>query len=446
MEKVRLQMDMEIPVIAEADVLVVGGGPGGLGASVMAARAGASVILAERCGILGGMASQGEVTPFMANHYTVEKKEGEEVSTYTLDKPIYPEWVAKMASYLPGNLRRECEADTEVAKWSSRILSKDIAPMAMEDLCLGAGVRLLYHHNLAGVHLENGKIAWVYFTSKSGFVAIRAKNYVDCTGDGDLAVMAGCPFEFGGPSGNCQPMTLCFKLDHVDRKRVPKNLSELYNQAKVAGKLDCPRENVLYFSYFDEDVIHFNTTRVIRKSGVDGLELSEAELEGHRQFKEFFRWLRSEVPGFENAQIRSIASHIGVRESRRILGLHYLRREDFRNRAKFADAIARCNYPIDIHNPDGTGTEHEFIPSSDYYEIPYGCIIPRGISNLAVGGRPISVDHAVHASSRVMPPACSVGQAAGVAAALSSASGVTLPELDGKLVRAKLVEMGAFLN
>ncbi len=445
MEKVRLQIDEEIPVIAEADVLVVGGGPGGLGASVMAARAGASVILAERCGILGGMASQGEVSPFMGNHYTVEKKDGE-VSSFTLDKPVYPQWVAKMADYLPGTLREECEKDSEVLSWNSRIVSKDIAPMAMEDLCLEAGVRILYHHNLVGVHVEEGKIAWALFSSKSGFVAIRAKNYVDCTGDGDLAVMAGCPFEFGGPSGNCQPMTLCFKLDHIDRSRVPRNLSELYNQAKAAGKLDCPRENVLYFSYYDDDVIHFNTTRIIGKSGVNGLELSEAELEGHRQFKEFFHWLRSEVPGFEKVQIRSIASHIGIRESRRIKGRCYLEREAFRNRAKFEDAIARCNYPIDIHNPDGTGTEHEFMPSNEYYEIPYGCIIPEGIGNLSVGGRPISVDHAIHASSRVMPPACSVGQAAGVAAALSVASGIPLPELDGKLVRAKLVEMGAFLN
>lgn len=444
MENVKYHVDKEIPVIAETDVLVVGGGPGGLGAAVMAAREGAKVILVERYGVLGGMASVGEVSPFMWNHHVMEKN-GEHVSV-TLDRPVYPEWVKKMVSYLPDDLKALCEGDEEVVTHVPHIISKDIAPMAMEDLCLEAGVKILYHHNLVDVRMKNNKIDFAVFSSKSGFVAIKAANYVDCTGDADLAALAGAKIEFGGAAGHCQPMTLCFKLSHIDIARIPKNLNELYTKAKEEGKIDCPRENILRFSYFDDDVLHFNTTRVIRKSAVSGTELSEAELEGHRQFKQLLKWLRSEIPGFEKARVRSIASHIGVRESRRVRGKQYLTREDFKARAKFDDAIARCNYEIDIHNPTGTGTEHETMPQTEYYEVPYGCIIPEGIDNLAVGGRPISVDHAVHASIRVMPPACSIGQAAGVAAAMSAKSGTPLPDLDGKKVRAELVRMGAFLN
>lgn len=446
MNTVSFSINENIPVIAETDVLVVGGGPGGLGAAVMAARTGANVILIERYGMLGGMASFGEVTPFMWNHQNIKKENGE--SAYvSLDRPVYREWIRKMADYLPDEMKAESNADVEAGGGVSHIISRDIAPMAMEELLLEAGVKILYHHDLVKTQVSNGHIEYAIFSSKSGFVAVKARNFIDCTGDGDLAVLAGAPFELGGPSGYCQPMTLCFKLSHVDKTRLPngETLQKLYLKAKEDGVISCPRENVLSFNYYDDDVVHFNTTRVIKRSAVNGLELSEAELEGHRQFREFFRWLRSTVPGFENARVRSIASHIGVRESRRILGRAYIGRPDFEKHAKFPDGIARCNYSIDIHNPDGSGTELVYMPNTVFYEIPYGCIIPQGLDNLAVGGRSISVDHALHSSSRVMPPVCSVGQAAGVAAALSVKSGVALPNLDGVAVRTKLREMGANL-
>ena len=219
----------------------------------------------------------------------------------------------------------------------------------------------------------------------------------------------------------------------------------MYEKAKAEGKIHCPRENVLAFNHYDADVVHFNTTRIIHKSAVDGTELSEAEIEGHKQFREFFKWLVDEVPGFEKAQIRSIASHIGVRESRRIVGIARIGRAEFEQRAKFKDAICRCNYSIDIHAPDGSGTELIHMKNTEYYEIPYGCIVPDGIRNLTVGGRPISVDHALHSSMRVMPPVCSIGQAAGVAASISAKTGKACSEIDGVELRKKLVEMGAYL-
>jgi hypothetical protein len=242
-------------------------------------------------------------------------------------------------------------------------------------------------------------------------------------------------------------MTLCFKLSHVDRARMPerKVITELYRKAKADGVLECPREDVLLFDTCDPSVIHFNTTRVVGKSGVDGQALSEAELDGHKQFRQYLSWLRSSVAGFENAQIHSVAHHIGIRETRRVKGLAFIGREAFEKRAKFPDAIVRCNDPIDIHSATGSGTEIVHMPHTEYYEIPYGCIVAKGVGNLLVGSRCISVDHALHSSMRVMPIVCSVGQAAGLAAALSAKSGLPPAQLNGVDVREKLKAFGAFL-
>lgn len=444
MNSIQYRFQKEIPVIAEADILVVGGGPGGLGAAVMAARSGVKVILAERYGVLGGMAAQGEVSPFMISHLQKVNEQGENLF-YTLDRPVYYEWNRKMADYCSPEIRKKKQDDPEVLFGT---IAKDIASLAAEDLCLEAGVKILYHHALADVKMDAAVgITEAIFLSKSGLVAIRAKNFVDSTGDGDLAVMAGAPSEFGGESGYCQPMTTCFKIRNIDMSRIPegKELQQLYQEAKASGVIDCPRENLLYFKTYEDGTIHFNSTRVVMKSAVDGVELSEAELEGHRQLKELFIWFRDNVPGFESSSIASFASHIGIRESRRILGLQYLTREDFLNKAKFSDGIARCNYMIDIHNPAGAGTEIIRMDRRDFYEIPFGCIVPQKVKNLAIGSRCISVDHALHSSCRIMPTVISIGQAAGAAAALSVKKQISICELNGTEVRKKLIEMGAVL-
>ena len=434
MAAIRYEVARDIPLAHEAEVIVLGGGPGGIGAAVMAARTGAKTLLIERYGYLGGMAAAGEVHPFMPNH----------AAGKCLDRPVYVDWVRAMRKYLPPEAG---EVGEELAGGNDRAIGKDAAMLAAEDVCLEAGAELLYHHNLADVVVADGAIDALVLLSKSGYTAARAKCYVDCTGDADLAARAGCEIELGGPTGHCQPMTTCFKLAGVDRSRMPSReaVTRLYDEAKARGEIDCPREDVLMFDWLREDVMHFNTTRVIRHSGIDGAELSRAEVQARRQVREYLAFFRRHVSGFERCWVYSMAHHVGVRETRRARGRAYLTRDDFTGASKFPDAIARVNYPIDIHNPDGAGTEHASLPAGEWYEIPYGCIVPNGASNLLVGGRPISVDHAVHSSMRVMPPACSVGQAAGLAAALSAKRGCEPADIDGREIRRELVARGAYL-
>ena len=432
METLKYRLEKEIPILADVDLLVVGMGPGGLCAAVTAARQGLTVTAAEHYGSPGGMANVGEISPFMQNHCGSEP----------LDRPLYIEWVNRMRNYLASP-----PPPTAVKRGDDRSIPRYYAMLATEDMLLEAGVKLFYHHTFFDVVKGGKRISAMIFTGKSGLSAIRAKMVIDSTGDGDVAAGAGCDFEFGNADGYCQPMTLCFKLSHVDRSRTPdhRTISELYCRAKEAGKIDCPREDVLFFSDFDGDVVHFNTTRVIQHDGTNAEELSEAEIIARKQMREFLVFLRASVPGYEQAEIQSVASQIGVRESRRILGLEYLTIEAFERRAKFPDAIARVNYPVDIHNPSGSGTDLRMLGADEYYEIPYGCIVPPSVENLLMGCRAISVDHALHSSMRVMPPVCSIGQAAGMAAAMALKAGCNPAELEGSKVRAALKEFGANL-
>lgn len=242
-------------------------------------------------------------------------------------------------------------------------------------------------------------------------------------------------------------MTLCFKLSDVDAARMPDRagINKIYDRAKADGEINCIRENVLWFLTHEKDVIHFNTTRVVKKSGVNGVELSEAEIDARRQVREYLRFLRRHVPGFEKARVHSIAHHIGIRETRRIAGLIMQTAEDFTEARRYPDGIAKVRYPIDIHNPTGTGTVIKAMPEDKWYEISYRALVPRRSRNLLMGCRAISLDHELHSSARVMPPVCSIGQAAGMAAAMAVKSGSAPAELDGAEIRARLAAVGADL-
>lgn len=392
-------------------VIVVGGGPAGVAAAVAAKREGQSVLLIERYGFLGGMATAGLVNPFMV----------------TLGAGgLYQEFLERLEKW---DARKDRTFDGELTK------------LVLDEWLQEEGVDILFHGLLTDAEVEGGYIKSIKVVGKGEELEFAASYFIDCTGDGDLAKLAGVPMNMGREAdGLCQPMTTCFQVGGVDDELMltREELTKLYLEAKAQGKLNNPRENLLWFRTIRPGEVHFNTTRVVGKNPVSLQELTEAELEARRQLAETFAWLKKEVPAFKNAYIMRIAAQIGVRESRTIQGAYQLTEDDVLSCRKFDDAIGKCSYPIDIHSPQGEGTRIAALPKGEWYEIPYRTLYSPAVENLLVAGRCISSTHEAQASLRIMPTCMVMGQAAGVAAAMASAgnlpvSQVPVPELQAKL-------------
>jgi hypothetical protein len=223
-------------------------------------------------------------------------------------------------------------------------------------------------------------------------------------------------------------------------------LYELWDAARERGAVNVPRELVSFFATPYADEVTVNMTRVVGVDPLDPDDLTRAEVEARAQVMQLLDFFRKDVPGFANARIAATATQIGVRESRRIAGEYTLTADDVLHARTFDDAIARSAYPIDIHNPSGSGTTTHRLPAGASYEIPYRCLVPRGVDDLLVAGRCISTTHEALASTRLTPTVMTLGQAAGTAAALSVQQNVTPRALDAALLRERLVRDGVDLR
>src|SRR6185436_11769620 len=299
----------------------------------------------------------------------------------------------------------------------------------------------------------------VVFETKSGPIAVRARVTIDCTGDGDVAVQAGTPSEVGRADGLVQPMTLMFRVVEFKRSSFeayvtqnPKQwrgvhgMWDLVREATAAGELRLPREDILFFATPHDEEVSVNSTRVTRVLGTDVWDLSYAEWASRRQMRQIAHFLREYVPGFEESYVAQSGVQVGVRETRRVLGDYQLTADDVLAARKFDDAIARGAYPIDIHNPKGSGTVLKRLPPGEAYDIPLRCLMPRSIEGLLVAGRCISGSHEAHSSYRVMPIVMATGQAAGVTAALAARRGIGPRETSVREVQHELVRQGASLR
>ena len=452
-------------VAASPDVVVVGGGPAGIGAAVGAAHAGADVLLVERYGFLGGNATVALVMPLMSWHNEVRgaraRGDGEPLRLLPADhgpgEPV-------VAGALLELMERLLDRGGAIAPSEDTGYTVPIDPEAYKsaalDLLDAAGVRYLLHAVASGVIGEPRRPAGVVLETKSGPLVIQAPVIVDATGDGDVAAAAGADYEVGRDDGLVQPMTLMFRIvdfqrerfegyvrEHPDQWRGVSGLWELIEQARAAGELDLPREDVLFFATPHEREVSVNSTRVSGVLGIDVFDLTRAEYLARHQMDHIMRFLRKRVPGFDEAYVVQSGSHIGVRETRRIVGEYQLTADDVLRSRHFDDVIARGSYPIDIHDPKGgRGTLLERLPTGGAYDIPLRCLIPRDVDGLLVGGRCISGTHEAHSSYRVTPIALATGQAAGVAAALAAQAGVAPRHLPADVVQRELLEQGADLG
>jgi len=443
------------------DVVVIGGGPAGAVAAIAAARQGASTLLVEQYGYLGGMLTVAGVGPQMTFH----------AGDTQVVRGIPDEIVCslKELNLSPGHME-------DCVGYASSITPFDAEGMkyVLETMALEAGVRLLYHTVFTDCVMEKGKITAVKLYSKNGFFEVRGKVFVDCTADADLATCAGVSSVYGRETDNlAQPMTMNVKVGVVDREKliayVQSNRNDmlatvpferlgkiprtgiqgaysLIQKAKEQGDFNVDRDMVLCFETNTPGEYILNMSRIIGKSAVNPFDLTEAEVEGRRQARQITDFMRQNIPGFEHCRLISTGPHIGIRESRKINGKYKLTSEDLLENRMFGDAIAMGGYPIDIHSPDGAAMKHCFLKPGSWYSIPYGSLVTNEIENLVVAGRCISTTHEACAAIRVTPIVMAVGQAAGTAAAQSAAIGQKANSLDTEALRKSLREQGVFLE
>ncbi len=403
------------------DLIVAGGGVAGVAAAVSAAREGLRVLLAEQTGVTGGAMTNALVYPFM--RYTLRK------SGRVLAAGLFAEMQERWKAY--------------------RDTSWETYKLVFDDLLSEAGAEVLFHAQLFDVTTKDRQVTEISVATCAGKRSLRARMFIDATGDGELFYLAGCDCQLGRQEdGFCQPMTTCFRLGNVDIARFQAErpmLEERYRARQAEGKITNPRENILVFFGLGEGIVHFNTTRVIRHDPTDPAALSRAEMIARRQVWEMVKFLREESEAFSHCTLLSLANRIGVRESRKLKGVHILTAEELERGVYFPDTVALGNYGVDIHNPTGTGTTVHYLSDEAYYSIPYRSLLPKEYDNLLVAGRCLSATHEAQSAVRIMPTCVCMGQAAGIAAAVAAETGTALSGVDTDAVRRRLTERGAVL-
>ena len=434
------------PVLAETDVLVVGGGPGGLSAALGAARAGAKTLLVERYGCFGGVIAQCMIGT-IAWYRTSEK---------TVDAGgIGVEFERRAKSM---------NASLEVNRY--QVLDTEIFKHIADEMIQEAGIVPLLHTQVVDVILDGRTIRGVVTESKSGRGAILARRVIDATGDADVAARAGAPFRID-PKAELEPVSVNFGCSGVNlpalieyMQKHPSSVADWgdrsgdkeaaefttflrkpFDLAKQAGEIPADVRMESYWGSLT-DAGEIPSLNAIHMAGIDSTDvwdLTRAEIEGRRQVLWAVAALKKYQPGFEKARLRTIGASLGCRESRKILGDYDLTGDDVLHQARFEDSIGIFPEFLD-------GNRIAIMPSTGrYFHVPYRITLPQRVENLGVAGRCVAGDKVSHAATRQMMCCTVTGQGAGVAAAVSLEDDVTVREVDVSHVQRVLAAQGVRL-
>jgi len=336
-----------------------------------------------------------------------------------------------------------------------------------------AGVELVLHAYFVSSHSRGDTVTGVEMQTVGGVRAYDAHIVIDATADALVAASAGVPTQQGDDRGRVQPATLMFRLSHIDMAALAQYVREhpeemrtslpvderiapaltavaglraLWDRARDDGTVTVPRELVSLFISPYPDEVTVNMTRVVNIDPLDPEDLTRAEIESRMQMMQLLEFFRQRVPGFADARIAGSGTQVGIRESRRIVGRYTLTRDDVLQARRFEDAVARSAYPIDVHNPSGSGTTTHRLAAGQSYEIPFRCLLPGNREQLLVAGRCISTTHEALASTRLTPTVMTLGQAAGTAAALACQHNQRVGDVDTAELRRVLVDDGVDLR
>lgn len=432
-----------IPVSAEADVVVVGGGASGIAAAISAAANGAKTLLIEQRGYLGGMGTVSLVPAFCP--FTDK------------EKPV----IQGIGMELMERMKLDCNEDYR-KEYASTLDWVPIDPETLkrvyDDAALENGVQLLFHTFVYDVLLSEDRcnVEGLIIVNKSGRSIIRCRYCIDATGDADISALAGVPFQKGGEEGELQPGSMCYLLTNVDRKRFRRFLEEtgdtgqlhqMVERAIAEGVLPEGRKSISGLAWVNDYLVGVNFGHIFGIDGTKAEDLTRGAIEGRKLVLRQIRFFRDYVPGFEQAHLVASGEQIGIRETRRIQGDYVLTASDFVEARSFPDDIARNAYYIDIHlaNSKSDMTFTHLKPGQSH-GVPYRVLLPEGIDNLWVPGRAASADRAVQGSLRVMPNCFAMGQASGTAAALALRSGTKSRGISVPALQQVLLEQGAWLG
>ncbi|MGI5857396.1 MAG: FAD-dependent oxidoreductase [Candidatus Merdivicinus sp.] len=444
-------MTMDVPVRGEYDVIVVGGGPAGCTAAIGSAREGRSTLLIEATTALGGMGTMGLVPawcPFSDK-----------------EKIIYRGLAGKIFEQ-----SRACVPSEPSDKLDWVAINPEELKRIYDEMVSSAGVTVLFQTSLCGVQANGGRVSSILVSNKQGLSLYKARVFIDCTGDADLAIQAGAGYETGNDHGLVQPSTHCFTLANVDTYayehivNVRMHNHKLGDQSISVQLMKDPELDLIVDTHFCNSLIApgavgFNAGHLFELDSTNPEAVSSALVKGRRLAHQFLAGLKKYAPeAFANAYVAQTGPLMGIRESRRVICDYRLTADDYLARRSFSDEIARNSYYIDVHHSseelDGvqkgtfdSNARYERYGKGESHGIPYRSLSPVGLENVLVAGRCIGSDNAINGSVRVMPPCLVTGEAAGIAAAMACDMEVPdIHQVDVSALQQALLGYGAYLH